>query len=91
MTAFGMRMRQLNPNDEYYTRYEDIESTMIKYKDKLVNKTIYMCCDNPNVSNFWKYFKYNYHIFRYKEIIATYYSESVTPLYVLFLDAPDSL
>lgn len=76
MTAFGMRMRQLNPNDEYCTRYEDIESMMIKYKDKLVNKTIYMCCDNPNVSNFWKYFKHNYHIFRYKEIIATYYSES---------------
>ena len=75
MTAFGMRMRQLNPNDEYYTRYEDIENIMIKYKDKLVNKTIYMCCDNPNVSNFWKYFKNNYHIFRYKEIIATYYSE----------------
>lgn len=75
MTALGMRMRQINPNDEYYTRYEDIENIMIKYKDKLVNKTIYMCCDNPNVSNFWKYFKNNYHIFRYKEIIATYYSE----------------
>ena len=76
MTALGMRMRQDNPNDEYYTRYEDIEKTLMKIKDKFINKVIYMCCDNPNVSNFWKFFKNNYHIFRYKKIIATYYSDN---------------
>ena len=43
-----------NKNDEFYTRFEDIEKELSFYKDKLKDKIIYCNCDNPNESNFWK-------------------------------------
>lgn len=46
-------------NDEFYTRYEDIESEVNKFADKFKNKIVYCPCDNSK-SNFVKFFKDNY-------------------------------
>ena len=50
-----------NKNDEYYTRYEDIEKELKYYTTFLVGKIIYCPCDNPAHSNFYKFFKENFH------------------------------
>ena len=47
-------------NDEFYTQYTDIESELDAYisfnPDVFRNKTILLPCDDPEWSNFTKYF-----------------------------------
>ena len=54
-------------NDEYYTLYEDIEKELEYYTDCFENKTVYLNCDNPEYSNFWKYFVNNFQKLKLKK------------------------
>ena len=47
---------KVNKKDEFYTQLIDIEKEMIHYTKHFKNKTVYCNCDNPEMSNFWKYF-----------------------------------
>ncbi len=67
-------------NDEFYTRYEDIEAEVSKYKEYFKNKVVYLNCDNKEKSMFWKFFELNFDAFQLKKLIATYYSET-EPVY----------
>ena len=63
-----------NKNDEFYTRYEDIAKELPYYKEQLANKIIYCNCDNPKHSNFYKFFKDNFHEYKLKKLVATYFN-----------------
>ena len=65
-------------NDEFYTRYEDIEAEVSKYKEYFKNKVVYLNCDNKEKSMFWKFFELNFDDFQLKKLIATYYSKTET-------------
>lgn len=70
---------KLNKNDEFYTRYEDIEKELENYKDFLENKVIYCNCDKPtypNKSNFCKYFEDNFEKLKIKKVIFTFFNNS---------------
>ena len=60
-------------NDEFYTRMEDITEELYNYKENYIDKTILCNCDNPKLSNFWKYFHKNFKYFGLKKLIATHY------------------
>ena len=49
-----------NKNDEFYTQYVTIEKEISRYvnydKDVFKDKVILLPCDNPEWSNFVKYF-----------------------------------
>ena len=60
-------------NDEFYTQLSDIEDELQFYTPYLENKTILCNCDNPEWSNFWKFFYNNFHTLKLKKIIATHY------------------
>lgn len=62
-----------NKNDEFYTRYIDIEKELKYYIQHFNNKTIYCNCDDYNKSNFFKYFKDNFKTFNLKKLITTSY------------------
>ena len=62
-------------NDEFYTQMVDIENELKYYKDHFKGKTIFMNCDDPAESNFWKYFHLNFEFFGLKKIISTHYLE----------------
>ena len=51
-------------NDEFYTQYSDIEAEMnayIEYNPEVFkDKTIFLPCDDPEWSNFTKYFASNF-------------------------------
>ena len=51
-------------NDEFYTQYSDIESEMNAYvefnPDVFRDKTVLLPCDDPEWSNFTKYFAANF-------------------------------
>ena len=67
-------------DDEFYTRYEDIEKEMNAYieydKDVFRDKTILCPCDDPEWSNFTKYFVANFNRLGLKKLICTSYAFS---------------
>jgi hypothetical protein len=70
-------------NDEFYTQYPDIEKEMNAYleydPDVFKNKTILLPCDDPEWSNFTKYFAQNFEKFGLKKLISTSYAPNSKP------------
>ena len=65
-------------NDEFYTRYEDIEAEIMKYRKQFRGKTVYLPCDKKKKkkSEFWSFFVNNFDAFGLKKLIATHYDEN---------------
>ena len=55
MSNENLRTAKRVKNDEFYTRYEDIEKELIHYKDQFKGKIVYCNCDTPE-SQFVKFF-----------------------------------
>lgn len=64
--------------DEFYTQYRDIEKEMNAYleydPDVFCGKTVLLPCDDPEWSNFTKYFAQNFDRFGLKKLISTSYA-----------------
>lgn len=65
-------------NDEFYTQYEDIAAEMANYEPYFEGKVVYCNCDDPNESNFAKYFINNFNKLRLKKLICTGYKVGTT-------------
>lgn len=69
-------------NDEFYTQYSDIETEMNAYvefnPDVFRDKTILLPCDDPEWSNFTKYFAANFERFGLKKLISTSYAKGAS-------------
>lgn len=67
-----------NRNDEFYTQYHDIEIEVMSYIDYNPNvfrgKTVLLPCDDPEWSNFTKFFAQNFERFGLKKLISTSYA-----------------
>jgi hypothetical protein len=65
-------------NDEFYTQYVDIEKEMNAYldfdADVFRDKTVLLPCDDPEWSNFTKYFAQNFERLGLKKLISTSYA-----------------
>lgn len=65
-------------NDEFYTQYHDIEKEInayLEYNPKVFKgKTILLPCDDPEWSNFTKFFAQNFKRFGLKKLISTSYA-----------------
>lgn len=65
-------------NDEFYTQYADIEKEMNAYldydQDVFKDKTVLLPCDDPEWSNFTRYFAQNFQHFGMKKLISTSYA-----------------
>lgn len=61
-------------NDEFFTRYIDIEKEVIHYWPKLKGRIVYCCCDDYRWSNFTKYFKDHFKEIGLKRLICTNYN-----------------
>ena len=65
-------------NDEFYTQYHDIEKEISAYleynPDVFRGKTVLLPCDDPEWSNFTKYFAQNFEKFGLKRLISTSYA-----------------
>jgi hypothetical protein len=62
-------------NDEFYTQYHDIENEINAYLEYdphvFENKTILLPCDDPEWSNFTKFFAQNFERLKLKKLIST--------------------
>ncbi len=65
-------------NDEFYTQYHDIEKEINAYlefdKNVFKGKTILLPCDDPEWSNFTKFFAQNFEKLKLKKLISTSYA-----------------
>lgn len=65
-------------NDEFYTQYYDIEREVEAYleydPDVFRGKTVLLPCDDPEWSNFTKYFAQNFELLGLKKLISTSYA-----------------
>jgi hypothetical protein len=74
-------------NDEFYTRYEDVEKELSMYnKNVWKNKTVFCNCDDAvddekNTSAFALYFLRNFKELALKKLICTHYAESQLDLF----------
>ncbi len=62
-----------NKEDEFYTKITDIEKELKHYRGYFKGKTIFCNCDDPEYSNFWRYFQLNFYEFGLKKLISTHY------------------
>ena len=75
-----------NKNDEFYTQLVDIERELHHYKNHFKDKVVFCNCDDPEESNFWKYFELNFEHFGLKKLIATHF-EFDKPSYKIELNS----
>ncbi len=67
-------------NDEFYTQYEDIQKEVQAYidydPDVFRGKVVYLNCDDPYESNFFKFFANKFNAYGIKKLVATSYFNS---------------
>jgi len=61
--------------DEFYTQISYIENEMKHYEKYFENKHVFCNCDDPEYSNFWRYFALNFDRLKLKRLTSTHYSE----------------
>ena len=65
-------------NDEFYTQLGDINKEMQAYldynPDVFRDKTVLLPCDDPEWSNFTRFFALNFQLFGIKRLISTSYA-----------------
>ena len=76
-TEIQLNARKIK-NDEFYTQYQDIQKEINAYldynPDVFRGKTIFCPCDDPEWSNFTKFFAQNFDRFGLKKLISTSYA-----------------
>lgn len=74
---------RLAKNDEFYTQFSDIQKEMNAYlefnPDVFRGKTVLLPCDDPEWSNFTKYFAQNFEALGLKKLISTSYAPDSKP------------
>jgi Adenine-specific methyltransferase EcoRI len=75
-------------NDEFYTQYQDIEKEIMAYLDfnpnAFKNKTVLLPCDDPEWSNFTKFFAQNFERLQLKKLISTSYAPDSKKLKITY-------
>lgn len=67
-------VRYKNRGDSFYTQEKNIVDELSNYD--LSGKVIYCNCDNPTMSNFYKFFRKNFNVLGLKLLYATYFGEN---------------
>lgn len=78
MANANLSKAKAGKNDEFYTQYADIQKEVNAYleynADVFRDKTILMPCDDPEWSNFTKFFAQNFEQFGIRKLISTSYA-----------------
>jgi hypothetical protein len=75
MKNSNLHKAKTEKNDEFYTQLTDIEKELKHYREHFRGKVIFCNCDDPEWSNFWKFFELNFDFFGLKKLISTHYEQ----------------
>ena len=67
--------------DDFYTQLPDIEKELVHYRDHFQGKVVYCNCDDPTVSNFFKYFSHKFSDLGLKKLVTTCYKNQQRDLF----------
>ena len=75
--SWNTNLRKANKakNDEFYTQLSDIEKELWHYKSHFKWKIVFCNCDDPEESNFFRYFSLNFEHLQLKKLISTHYQD----------------
>ena len=77
-------------NDEFYTTFssinEEINTNEHGYRPFFKDQIVYCNCDDPEESNFWKFFKAVFKAYGIKKLISTHYAQDGSSSYKLEYD-----
>ena len=74
----GLKAANKGKNDEFYTQYDEIQREVNAYLEYnpfvFKDKVVLLPCDDPEWSNFTKFFAQNFERFGLKKLISTSYA-----------------
>ncbi len=77
----NLQIAKVQKKDEFYTQLTDIERELRHYTHHFKDKVIYCNCDDPKVSNFFKYFSLKFNQLGLKRLITTCYKNNDIDLF----------
>lgn len=77
----GLHSAIRSKKDEFYTQLSDIENELRHYRKHFKGQTVLCNCDDPRVSNFFRYFALNFEALGLKKLIATCYKNCEPDLF----------
>lgn len=81
MANTNLDQAKKNKKDEFYTQLSDIEREISHYKEHFKDKVVLCNCDDPRVSNFFRYFALNFEHLGLKKLICTCYKSQDVDLF----------
>lgn len=82
-TNKGLQQAKKAKNDEFYTLYSDIQKEIQAYldynPDVFKGKIVFLPCDDPEWSNFTKFFAQNFERYGLKKLISTSFAVNSKP------------
>jgi len=75
MKNSNLHKAKTEKNDEFYTQLSDIEKELKHYKEHFKGKVVFCNCDDPEWSNFWKYFELNFDFLGLKKLVSTHFEK----------------
>jgi hypothetical protein len=77
----NLRAAKAAKKDEFYTQLTDIEKELKHYKEHFFGKVVYCNCDDPRVSNFFRFFWLNFEQFNLQKLFGTCYKSQNVDLF----------
>ena len=77
----GLNAAAAAKKDEFFTQLSDIEKELTHYRDHFRGKVVYCNCDDPTVSNFFRYLSLKFADLGLKKLITTCYRNQSRDLF----------
>ncbi|MFT8917217.1 MAG: adenine-specific methyltransferase EcoRI family protein [Oenococcus sp.] len=78
----NLHVSRAGKTDEFYTDISMVENELKHYREYFKDKIVFCNCDDPAMSNFWRYFQINFYMLGLKKLISTHF-EKDKPSYKL--------
>ena len=79
----GLAQAKRAKKDEFYTQLSDVEKELIHYRPHFKDKTVFLNCDDPTYSAFWRHFHLLFNVYKLKKLIATHYESDGSASYAM--------
>ena len=86
----SLQSAKKSKNDEFYTQISDIEKELNYYDGHFKDKIVFCNCDNPEWSNFWKFFTLNFDYLGIKKVISTHFEVNKPSYKLEFIGEKDA-
>ena len=86
----SLQSAKKSKNDEFYTQISDIEKELNYYDGHFKDKIVFCNCDNPEWSNFWKFFTLNFDYLGIKKVVSTHFEVNKPSYKLEFIGEKDA-